>query len=238
MWCVGMKIADSLGDELKTSEKGEIMTTVSGTTNSSLYSYASNRLSELLTTHAATPSDKEIASTSKTGDTVSLSSDVTTAKAREYIGLSPTGRLTLADFKTAATDQKDTVNTLLASAMEELGIDADQKISLSWDDDGDIVISEKFSGKRELEDALNEDTTFVKAFKGLSANNEVLDYVKSLQTNSVSLVNTMNSETSDEDLMALATKHATIKAGGGSIETLWRLGRSETPYTHAYNVPQ
>jgi hypothetical protein len=212
------------------------MTTISSTTCSGLYSYAGSSLSELFTTYASTSDDKEVTATSKTGDTVTLSSEVTTARTREYFGLAPTGRLTLADFKTAASDQEESVKTMLASAMEKLGIDPDQEISLSLDDGGDITIEEDFAGKSELEDALNEDETFVQAFSGLSANNEVLDYVKSLQTNSVSLVDYINSDTNDEDLMSLAAKYSALKSGGSAIETLWSLSRSETPYTYTYNT--
>jgi len=211
------------------------MTTISGTTYAGLYSYAGSSLSGLLTS-SSTTSEKESTSTSKTGDTVTLSSEVTTAKTREYLGLTPTGRLSLADFKTAAGDQEDTVSTMLASAIEELGIDADQELTLSLDDDGNIAIEEDFTGKSELEDALNDDETFVQAFSGLSANNEVLDYVKSLQTNSVSLADYISSDTSDEDLMSLAAKYSALKSGGSAIETLWSLSRSETPYSYTYNA--
>lgn len=214
------------------------MTTISGTTYSGLYSYESSSLSDQLDTNASSSNDKRSSSTTKAGDSVTLSSELTTAKTREYLGLTPTGRLSLGDFKTAATDQEDAVSTMLSSAMETLGIDGNQKITLSLDNDNNIVVEEDFPGKSELEDALNEDNTFMRDFRGLSANNEVLDYVNSLQTNTKSFFDYMNAGINDEDLMALATKYSTIKSGGGSIETVWSLSRSETPYSYTYSATQ
>ena len=102
----------------------------------------------------------------RTGDRVSLSSGVMTARTREYLGLPPTGKLKLSDFETAAAGQKQTVNNLLASTMAEQGIDPDQKATLSLNEDGDIVIQEDFTGKDQLEAALNDNSDFSQAFCG------------------------------------------------------------------------
>jgi hypothetical protein len=214
------------------------MTTISGATCSSLYSYASSSLSDQLDTGTLSSSETGDGKTTTTGDSVTLSLEINTARTREYLGLTPTGRLSMADLETAARGQEVAVNQMLSSAMEELGIDADQIISLGLDEDDNIVAAEDFQGKRELEDALNGDDTFVKAFRGLSANNEVVDYINSLLDNTDNLFNYLNSDTNDEDLMALATRYSTIKSGGGSMETLWSLSRSETPYCYTYDVTE
>ena len=212
------------------------MTTISDSTYSNIYSYANIKLSDQLDTNASTYKDKETNSTTKTEDTVTLSSEITTAQKREYLGLTPIGRLSLTDFQDAATDQEDTVSTMLADAMKELEIDADQKISLSLDDDNQIVIREDFSGKSELENVLSEDKTFMKAFRGMSANNEVLDYIYSLQTNTMSLLGYMTSNTNSGDLLSLAADYTIAKSSGHSIETLLSLSQSEAPYTYVYNA--
>ena len=212
------------------------MTTITSSTSAALYSYANSSLAETLKTTSSTASSDKTETTAKTEDTVTLSSEVSTARTREYLGLAPTGRLTLADFKTAAADQKKTVDSMLTSAMKELGVDADQQVTLSLDSDGNIAIDETFSGKSKLEEALNDDDAFVKAFNGLSANNEVLDYTTSLQTNSVSLMDYLNADTSENALMALATRYSAIKENGSSLASLLRTSRSETPYTYVYEA--
>lgn len=204
------------------------MTSISDSLYTTLNSYTS--LSSVTSNSDSDSSTEETSTTGTTSDTVSLSSQVSTAQAREYYGLAATGRLTLSDFESAAAEQEETVSTMLAQAMETLGISSDQEVSLSLDD-GNITIAEDFTGKDELEDLLNQDDTFVQAFAGLSSNNEVLDYVDSLTTTSVSLVDYMGSNTNDSDLLALASRYATIKAAD-SIEDLWQLSHSQTPYTY------
>jgi hypothetical protein len=211
------------------------MTVISGNINTNLYAYAGSNLSEQIDTGASSSSKKETGSTGKTGDTITLSPEVATARAKEYLGLPPTGRLSLTDFETAASDQKDRVDTILAFALEKLGIDPDQTISLSLDSDNDIVIEEDFEGKSELEDALNDEDDFMKAFRGLSANNEVLDYVDSFQMNTGTLLDYMNPDTSEEYLTSLVAKQSILKSGGNSMETVWQLSRMETSYTYTYN---
>lgn len=211
------------------------MTIITGTTSSGLYSYASNDLSDQLGTSVSSADGEDTGSDTVTGDSVTLSSEIETARKREYLGLTATGRLSMTDLESAAAAQETDVSQMLSSTMAELGIDADQKITLSLDADDNIVVTEDFEGKSELEDALNGDDAFVKAFSGLSANNEVVDYVNSLLENTQNLFDYMGTGTEDADLMALATRFSEIKSGGSSMETLWNLGRSETPYTYTYD---
>ncbi len=210
------------------------MTSITGSLYTTLNSYTG--LSGL-TSESTTDSDSTTEETTvkSSGDTVSLSSKVATAQAREYYGLAATGNLTLSDFQAAAETQEGTVNTLLAQAMESLGISPDQQVTLSLDSDGDITIKEDFSGKDELEEQLNEDDTFVQAFAGLSSNNEVLDYVDSLTSNSISLVDYMDSDTSQSDLLSLASQYAATKSAN-SIQDLWQLSHAQTPYSYTYNA--
>ena len=212
------------------------MTSITGSLYNTLNAYTSSLTSTTKDSDSDSSATKETTTTStSTSDKVSLSYRVTTAQAREYHGLSATGILSLSDFETAAAEKEETVSTQLAKAMKSLGISSDQEVSLSLNNDGDITIAEKFEGKDDLEDLLNQDKTFVQAFSGLSSNNEVLSYVDSLTSTSISLMDYMNSDTNDQDLFALASKYATIKAAD-SIEDLWRLSHSQTPYTYTYNT--
>jgi len=210
------------------------MTSITDSLYTTLSAYTSSLTSTTTDSDSDDSSEETTSTTSTDTDTVSLSSEVTTAQAREYYGLSATGSLSLADFETAAAEQEETVSTMLAEAMESLGISSDQEVSLSLDDDGNITIAEDFEGKDELEELLNSDETFVQTFAGLSSNSEVLSFVDSLTSSSVSLVDYIDSDTNDEDLLELASTYATIKSAD-SIEDLWQLSHSETPYTYTYN---
>jgi hypothetical protein len=216
-------------------QKGKEMTTISGTTYANIYSYSSSNLSDELNADSSSSKETGAGKTAASGDSVTLSSEIDTAKKREYLGLSPTGRLSLSDVETAAAGQETVVNRMLSAAMAELGIDEDQAVTLSLDEDDNVVVEEDFQGKSELEDALNGDDAFVQAFEGLCANNEVTDYIDSLLGNTKSLFDYMGTDANDEDLMALATRYSNIKSGGASMETLWNMGRSETPYSYTYN---
>ncbi len=213
------------------------MTSITNSLNSGLNSYYNTGLTEQTSSTSRSGSDivKSTESSVATGDTVRLSSAVKTAQTREYLGLNPTGTLTLSDIQGAAAEQEETVGSMLASAMEVLGINENQQVSLSLDDDGNIVIAEDFSGSDELEEALNSDDTFVQAFSGLSANNEIMDYAASLQSKSATLADYINGDTSDSDLLSLASSYSSIKSAGSSIEALWQVSHNETPYTYAYN---
>ena len=209
------------------------MTSITNSLYSNLSSYYTTSLADQVSNNSGSSTSRE--STGLTGDTVSLSSAVKTAQTREYLGLNPTGPLTLSDIQTTAAQQEETVNGLLASAMETLGIDAAQQVSLSFDDNGNIVIAEDFAGSDALEESLNSDEGFVQAFSGLSANNEVMDYAASIQSKSATLADYINGDTSDSDLLSLASTYSSLKSAGSSIEALWNISHSETPYTYVYN---
>lgn len=206
---------------------------------SSLSAYAKTGLSSLLsTTSLSSKDDKDSNAGVSTGtDTVTLSAEALAAANRESLGLPATGTLTLSDFETASSDQEKIVNTLLASAMEELGIDADQQVSLSLNSDNEIEVENSFTGSDELEDMLNANSEFTQAFTALTANNEILDFTEALQekVTSTSLADYINSDTTEADLLSLAAQYSSINAASGSLETLWNISHEETPYTYVYN---
>ncbi len=211
------------------------MTSITGTYNTNnLYYSPSEETTNLSRESADTASENETESTTRE-DTVTLSPDVARAKAREAMGLNPTGRLKLADFKTAAAKQEESVKSMLGAAMEYLGIDRDQQVSLTVDADYRIVIGEDFSGKNVLEDVLNDDGAFELGFKGLSTNSEILNYAKDLQTRTTSLADYFNADSSQDDLLSLAYKYTEIKSSGNSLETLMGISKSEQPYTFVHN---
>jgi len=206
---------------------------------SNLGSYAGKSLSSLLpnTSSAGTNDENSSAGVSPETDTVSLSPEALAAANRDSVGLPATGKLTLSDFETAAAEQDETVNTLLASAMQELGIDADQQISLFLNSDNAIEVENSFTGSDELEDVLNASNEFTQAFTALTANNEILDFTEYLQekATSTSLVDYINSDSTETDLLSLAAEYSAINAASGSLETLWSISHEKTPYTYVYN---
>lgn len=206
---------------------------------SNLSSYAGTSLPSLLstTTSTSTDDDDSTAGVSTETDTVALSTEALAAANRESLGLPATGALILSDFETASEEQEKTVITLLSSAMEELGIDADQQVSLSLNSDNEIEVENSFTGSDELEDMLNASSEFTQAFTALTASNEILDFTEALQekATSTSLANYINNDTSAADLLSLAAEYAGINAASGSLETLWSISHEETPYTYVYN---
>jgi hypothetical protein len=207
---------------------------------SSLSPYAGNSLSSLLSsTPSSTSTDDDDSSTgvSKDTDTVTLSAEALAAANRESIGLPATGKLILSDFETAAAEGEETVNTLLASAMEELGIDADQQVSLSLNSNNEIEIKNTFTGSDALEDMLNANSEFTQSFTALTASNEILGFTEYLQEKvaTTSLADYLNKETSDAELLSLAAEYSAINAASGSLETLWSISHDATPYTYEYN---
>ncbi|WP_321493586.1 hypothetical protein [uncultured Desulfobacter sp.] len=206
---------------------------------SGLSSYAGTSLSGLLSNTSTTNTgiDESSTGTSAGTDTVTLSPEAVAATNRESIGLPATGTLTLSDFQTAASDQEETVSTLLASAMEELGIDSDQKVSLSLNSDNEIEVKNSFTGSNDLENLLNANSEFSRTFTALTANNEILDFTDDLQekVGSTSLADYINSDTTQTDLLSLAAEYAGIRAASGSLETLLSISHQETPYTYEYN---
>jgi len=177
------------------------------------------------------------ASSSLTGDTVTLSGEVLAARTREAMGLDPTGPLSLSDFKTAAESQTRSVNEKLAALMKEQGISGDQEVTLSFDSKSNITIKENFSGKARLEKALNDDKGFSQAFKGLNANSGVLSYTKDLQTriSNTNLADFMNSDPDWSDIMSLASKYSEFKTSANPLATLAGIGNSQTPYEFKYD---
>ena len=206
---------------------------------SNLSSYAENSLSNLLpnTSSADTDDEDSSAGVATETDTITLSPEALAAANRESVGLPATGTLTLSDFETAAAEQDETVNTLLASAMQELGIDADQQISLSLNSDNAIEVENSFTGSDELEDVLNASNEFTQAFTALTANNEILDFTEYLQekATSTSLVDYINSDSTETDLLSLAAEYSAINAASDSLETLRSISHEQTPYTYVYN---
>jgi hypothetical protein len=169
-------------------------------------------------------------------DKVTLSKGVATARTREAMGLAPTGRLKLGDIETAAENQEEIVQSKLNALINDLGVDENQKISFSLDAKNNIAITEKFPQKAEMEKALNEDVGFSLAFNRLSANNEILDYTKDLQTRRFSLVDMMNSN-SDSDwnnILSLASDYSKIKSSNNSLESLLGISKNEKPYTFTH----
>ena len=207
------------------------MTSITGSLYTTLNAYSG--LSGLNGSDSGSDTDTAEQTKDTSTDTVSLSSAVSTAQAREYFGLAPTGKLTFDDIETAAQAQETAVNDTLAAAMEELGIPADQQISLSLDEDGAISIDESFSGKEDLEAYLNQDKGFLQAFSGLSTNSEVMSYARSLTSSSFSLADYLGGSESGTDLLSLAQQYSDFKSAR-SIETLWQVSHKETPFTYTY----
>jgi len=221
---------------IKITKGGQMALITNAAYSTNNYYYNS---SEKLTGQTSSAPDSKSETTAQpsvsAGDTVTLSSEVATARTREAMGLNPTGSLKLGDFESAAKAQEQLVESKLASLMEELGVDENQKISLSLDAESNITIEESFSGKSDLEGALNDDKEFALAFKRLSANNEILDYTKELQTSSTNLSDFMDSGSDWNDLLSLASKYSEIKSAGNSLDSLLGVSKTQTPYTFTYN---
>jgi len=168
-------------------------------------------------------------------DTVTLSSDVGVARLREALGLPPTGRLSRENFQTAADSDEETIRASLESAMDKLGVDENQTVSLSLNAKGKIVIKETFSQKAALEKQLNSDETFKAGFSRLSTNTEILDFAADLQagTRSMSLASFMNSESSDSglnSLLKIAETYNELNSGKDPLQIIAGLSRRETPF--------
>ncbi len=142
--------------------------------------------------------------TNETGSTSSdyrntFSSGLSTARIQEAMGLNPTGKLKLNELESVAEERKDFVSSTLSQTMQSLGIDPDKKISLSLDAGGTISVSGDFTEKAMLEQTLNENEEFTRAFKQLTANQSVLNYVselqQSVQKSTASLMDYYNSDT-------------------------------------------
>ncbi|HCY85785.1 MAG TPA: hypothetical protein DHV36_11680 [Desulfobacteraceae bacterium] len=165
---------------------------------------------------------------------VSLSGGVADARLRENMGLNPTGRLTLGDFRAAADTREEIVAAKLGETMAELGLDPGMELSLSVDADYNIAIAESFPGKAKLQKALNEDPEFELAYKQMTANREVADYADSLTRKSASLVSFMSDDASWEDILSMARKYDDIKSGAAGLTSLLGMSKTQNPYTYTY----
>jgi hypothetical protein len=175
---------------------------------------------------------------SASGDRVTFSKDLCTARTREAMGLNPTGKLKLKDFETVAEDRRELVSSTLTQTMKSLGIELDQEISFSVDSKNKILISGDFPEKSKLEEALNEDEEFTTALTQLSANQSILDYVSQLRYSTqdirANMANFFNSDTASDDLNALVAKYESLKSSDNSMQTLLSLSSSQNPYSYTY----
>jgi hypothetical protein len=201
--------------------------------------YSANNKNVIETTDTAKTAGADKAASTESPaikkDTVTLSKDVPLAQRREAMGLAPTGRLSREDFENVVDADEKAVKEALETAMEELGIDKKQKVSLSLNDKGKIVIKEKFTGKSDLEKQLNNDEGFKVAFNRLATNNEFLDFTTHLQTktHSMSLVSYMNGDSDDSDwshLFELAETYDQLKSTKDPMETISTMSHQETPF--------
>lgn len=183
-----------------------------------------------------TSQTKETNTTS--GDRVTFSNDLSIAQTREAIGLNPTGKLKLKDLEEVAQDRKESVSLTLTQTMQSLGIELDQEISLSVDSEDKIRISGDFPEKSTLEEVLNENEELTTAFKQLSANQSMLDYISQLQHNAqkttTNLADYFKADTDFNDLLSLADKYESLKSSDNSMGTLLGLSSSQNPYSYTY----
>ncbi len=212
-----------------------LITNTSPYSSGGLYQPAGEKTAARFPSQVPAVKEPTESSTDSGGVKVSLSKAVETARLREAMGLAPTGRLKLGDFKTAAKDQEQAVAQKLAATMDETGVKKDQKISFSLDSKYKLTISESFSGKSKLVNALNSDTAFMASFKQLSANQQIVDYTESLSTRQTSLADVMNDDSGWDGLMALATQYKAVSSAGNSLTGLLGLSRMEAPYTYVYD---
>ncbi len=213
-----------------------LITSTSVYSSGNQYLPAGDALSASNTTQVASESETEEKTEIVDGVQVSLSEGVAEARVRENMGLNPTGPLTLGAFESAATIQEEIAQDRLEDAIDTLGIDPDQQISLSVDSEFNITIAESFPGKSDLEKALNEDPEFELAFKQMSANREIMSYADSLTTRSASLVNFMGDDSSWDDILSMARKYDDIKSTDANLTNLLGISKMATPYTYTHNA--
>lgn len=210
------------------------ITSINPYLSGSLYQSAGDANATQRNTGTGQSKDEAAAAQPPQGVTVSLSEAVEQARLRESLGLTPTGRLTLDDFKAAAAPRQKTVADALARTMNALGIADDREISLSLNAKEELIISESFSGKSVLEKALNEDEAFMDTFKQLSANQQVVSFTEQLGIGQTSLVDFMDDTGGSDGIMALANRYNRVKASGTSLAALLGDSRSEAPYTYVH----
>ena len=168
---------------------------------------------------------------------ITFSKGLSTARIQEAMGLNPTGKLKLGEIEAVAEDREDFVSSTLSRTLQALGIDPDADISLALDADGNISVSGDFAGKEILEETLNENEEFTRAFKQLTVNQSVLDYVselrQSVQMSTGSLMDYYNSDADLNDLLSIASEYKKLKSGN-VMETLLDLS-SGNAFTYVYN---
>ncbi len=208
-------------------------------TTSSYYDLITDSASSTKSSSTGSSNQSEESGSSSSGYTVSFSSDLSMARIQEALGLEPTGKLKLKELETVSEDREEFVSSTLAQTMESLGIDPDQEFTVYLGSENEIYISGDFAGKDELEDALNENEDFTKAFTQLTANQSILDYITELQSSvqnkSASLMDYMDSDSDLNDLLSLAAEYKSIKSSSNMMGTLLDLSTSETPYSYAYS---
>lgn len=213
--------------------------------NTSIYSsygsfYGTNEHiteSALTTVAGASPlTDTGDRTVSKT-DTVTLSPAVEWAQRRESLGLNPTGKITKGDIETVVDIDMQEIKDQLATLMVHLGIDENQQISLSLDENGDIVVTEDFPGSSELEEMMNQDEAFTVTFNRLATNNQLLDYTENIQTRVAGegMRSQMNTNADWSDLNHIASVYNAFKSGDDPLELLTRISRQENPFLLIYN---
>ena len=218
------------------------MDSINNTTYGTNYLYQNpyGKINESSADSKVDTSEKETVKPSSAVDKVTLSSEVAQAKTREIIGLNPVGKLKLEDFENASKSQKAIVESKLKAYMTGLGIDKSQDISLSVDKKSNFIISERFEGKDELEDLLNEDDEFSLAFKRMSSNDDILGFVDNLKSNvnSLSLSNFMNSDTSWDDIASFASRSMTLKNSQNPLESLLSMTKTTPSYSFSFGAEE
>jgi hypothetical protein len=215
------------------------MDSINNSTYSSnnLYNNPYGKVTEPPDELTGTTSKKDTRQSQAGNDKVTLSKEVSRAKTRELIGLNPVGRLKLEDFESAARNQEDIVKSKLEGYMTAMGIDKSQTISFMQDEKSNIRIDEKFAGKNELEQALNEDNGFSLAFRRMSANDDIMNYVDNFKTRSqVSLATVMNSNTSWDDMISSSSRDMNLKNSNNPLESLLRISQRPPHYAFSFEV--
>lgn len=185
--------------------------------------------------HAGTPTDQPLSQESPR-DKVTISKAVAEARTREALGLPPTGPLRLENFKDAAQIQEKEISQALGAHLRTLDIDPKQDLTLFQDANNKVRIKERFTGKKDLESALNEDDTFSLTFKQLAANSQTLDYVDDLKIRQTSLADHMDTQSGYQDLFALASRYDQLRSSGTGLGSLLAASRQESPYSFVYKA--
>lgn len=172
-------------------------------------------------------------------DSVTLSKDASLAYTREKLGHSGRGRLSKKDMELQAYNDQTDVEDKIEKAMKELHLRSDSTVTITRDDDGNVLVAENFQEKEELENLLNEDKEFLKKFNRLSANTEILNYTENIMTGSakVSLASILNGETDKtgwDSLFNIADTFKAMKSSKDPLEMISTLSRKAIPFELIY----